>query len=204
MATVLLDDLAQRIKKQEAQLQALRRDLETRQRQLAALTQRKKHLLTQLEQIDAQIAGIATGTQPVETSQPKTAQARTGRIVAIGKHAGTGITAKQTEGKASSKGTPPKAKAMKGAKAGRPSLPGLIVTILREAGRPLTVMQLAEGAKRRGFRSSSGDFPRMLAVRARELKRKGILQGAVGQPGFVLAQATGGKIQTKRRTAHTP
>jgi hypothetical protein len=199
MATVLLDDLAQRINKQEAQLQALRRELETRQRQLANLTQRKEHLLTQLQQIDAQIAGIATGTQPIRTSQPKTARAKTGRIVVIGKHAGNGVTAKQTAGKASSKGTPLKAQAMKGAKAGRPSLPGLIVTILREAGRPLTVKQLAEGAKRRGFRSSSSDFPRMLAVRARELKRKGILQGAVGQPGFVLAQPTSGKS-----TTHTP
>jgi hypothetical protein len=47
--------------------------------------------------------------------------------------------------------------------------------------------------KRRGFKSKSRNFPKMLAVRTRELKLKGILRAAVGQPGFVLAQSTGDK-----------
>jgi hypothetical protein len=49
------------------------------------------------------------------------------------------------------------------------------------------VKELAQEAKRRGFKSSSHDFPRMLAVRARELKQDRILKAAVGQPGFALA-----------------
>ncbi len=188
MATMLLDDLAQRLSQQEAQLQALRRELEMRQRQLADLTQRKEHLLTQLQQIDAQIASVATGTQPVGASQPKTTPAKPSRIAMNGKHAGNGVAARQMKGKVPTKGIPSKVKAKRSVQAGRPTLPALIVTLLQEAGGPLTVKQLAEGAKRQGFRSSSGDFPRMLAVRARELKRKGILKGAVGQPGFVLAK----------------
>src|SRR5260370_28279166 len=100
MATMLLDDLAQRLSQQEAQLQALRRELEMRQRQLADLTQRKEHLLTQLQQIDAQIASVATGTQPVGASQPKTTPAKPGRIAMNGKHAGNGVAAKQMKGKA--------------------------------------------------------------------------------------------------------
>src|SRR5262249_51039320 len=59
-------------------------------------------------------------------------------------------------------------------------------------GRPLTVKELAQEAKRRGFKSSSHDFPRMLAVRAREMKLDGVLKRAVGQPGFVLAQPSQG------------
>src|SRR5262249_20180732 len=38
------------------------------------------------------------------------------------------------------------------------------------------------------FKSKSHDFPRMLAVRVRELKEDGILKAAPGQPGVVLGQ----------------
>src|SRR5689334_1710010 len=68
----------------------------------------------------------------------------------------------------------------------------LIVTLLREARRPLTVKELSQEMKRRGFQSQSSNFSKMLANRARELKRKGVLRGAVGQPGYVLAQPTSG------------
>ena len=54
--------------------------------------------------------------------------------------------------------------------------------------------ELGQEMKRRGFQSQSSNFPKMLAVRTRELKLKGILRGAVGQPGFVLAQPTSGKM----------
>src|SRR5207302_11230012 len=84
MAIVLLDDLAQRISQQEGQLQALRRDLETRQRQLSGLTQRKQQLLAQLQQIDTQIAAVATGTQPVRTSPPRSVTAKPDRAALIG------------------------------------------------------------------------------------------------------------------------
>jgi uncharacterized protein YhaN len=196
MTAVLLDDLAQRISQQEAQLQALRRELETRQGQLAKLTQRKEQLLTQLQQIDAEIAAIATGAQAVKTSRAKPGMAKPARTVVIGgQPAGNGAAAQQAEGKPQSRGTPRDGNGRRDGRAGQPSLPELIVILLREAGRPLTVKELGQEIKRRGFRSQSSNFPKMLAVRVRELKRKGVLRGAVGQSGFVLAQPTNGKMQ---------
>jgi hypothetical protein len=47
---------------------------------------------------------------------------------------------------------------------------------------------MCQELKRRGYQSQSRNFPKLLAVRARELKKKGILRAAVGQPGFVPAQ----------------
>src|SRR4029077_4378473 len=95
MATVLLDDLAQRINQQEAQIQALRRELETRQRQFSGLTQRKQQLLAQLQQIDTQIAAVATGTQPVRPSPPRSVSAKPDRAVLIGGQAGNGAAARE-------------------------------------------------------------------------------------------------------------
>src|SRR5437899_7337777 len=64
MATALLEDLAQRISQQETELEALRRELETRRRQLANLTERKQVLLSQLRQIDEEIGTLAGGSKP--------------------------------------------------------------------------------------------------------------------------------------------
>jgi TolA-binding protein len=83
MTTVLLDDLAQRISQQEAQLQALRRDLETRQQQLAQLAQRKEQLLTQLEQVDAEIAGIGGDAPAAKSSRAKPAATKPARTIVI-------------------------------------------------------------------------------------------------------------------------
>jgi hypothetical protein len=178
MPTLLLDDLAARISQQEAQLQTLRRELDTRQRQLADLNEQKQGLLAKLQQIDNQIAGITGGSQSVKTSQPKTAPTKPSRIAVI---------------KAPSNGASHKAKAKQTAKGRQPSLPGLIITMLREAGRPLTVKELATEAKRRGFRSKSARFAKMVETRAYDLKRKGILKRAEGQPGFLLAKGAASK-----------
>src|SRR5438445_13325581 len=75
MATALLEDLAQRISQQESELQALRRELETRRRQLATLTQRKQELLSQLRQIDEEIGTLAGGSKP---SKLREARSRNG------------------------------------------------------------------------------------------------------------------------------
>jgi hypothetical protein len=202
MTAVLLDDLAQRISQQEAQLQALRRELETRQLQLAELTQRKEQLLTQLQQIDAEIAAIATGAPAVKSSRAKLAATKPARTVVIGgQPAGNGAAAQQVEGEPRSRGTA-RDKGRRNGRAGQPTLPDLIVTLLREAGRPLTVKELGQEIQRRGFQSQSSNFSKMIAVRARELKQKGILRGAVGQPGFVLAQPSNGKMQKEAQPAH--
>jgi hypothetical protein len=203
MTAVLLDDLAQRISQQEAQLQALRRELETRQQQLAELSQRKEQLLTQLQQVDAEIAGIATGAQAVKSSKAKLGATKPARTVVIGgQPAGNGAAARQAAGESRSRGTRRDGKGRRNGRAGQPTLTGLIVTLLREAGRPLTVKELCQEIKRRGFQSQSSNFPKMLAVRARELKQKDILRGAIGQPGFVLVQPASGKRQKEAQPVH--
>jgi hypothetical protein len=203
MTAMLLDDLAQRINQQETQLQALRRDLETRQQQLAELSQRKEQLLTQLEQVDAEIAGIASGAPAVKSSRARLGATKPARTVVIGgQAAGNGAVAQQAKGEPRARGTRGAGQGRRNGRAGQPTLANLIVTLLREAGRPLTVKELGQEMKRRGFQSQSSNFPKMLAVRTRELKLKGILRGAVGQPGFVLAQPTNGKMPKETQPVH--
>jgi len=187
MATMPLDSLAQHISRQETQLKALRRELETRQRQLADLTQRKEQLLTQLRLIDAQITAAATGKQPSATRVPRSVLTKPSRAGVIAGQAGNGAATEGTSGKAIANGTTLPAKGTPTAGAGQPSLPSLILTMIREARQPLTVPQLAEEAKRRGFRSSSAHFPKLVETRVYDLKRKGLLRRAVGQSGFTLA-----------------
>jgi hypothetical protein len=78
-------------------------------------------------------------------------------------------------------------------RADQPTLTQLIVTLVGEAGRPLTVKEMGQELKRQGYQSQSRNVPKMLGVRAGELKKKGILRAAVGQPGFVLAQPSTSK-----------
>src|SRR5262249_23713807 len=66
------------------------------------------------------------------------------------------------------------------------SLADLIVVILREAGRPRTVRELAAEARRRGFHSASRDFRKQVQNRVYDLKIKRVIAPASGQPGYVL------------------
>ena len=193
MATMNLDSLAQHISRQETQLKDLRRELETRQRQLAELTQRKEQLLTQLHLIDAQITAAATGKQPSATRLPRSVPTKPGRAGVVAGQAGNGAATEGTSGKAIANGRTLPAKGTPTTGAGQPSLPSLILTMIREARQPLTVPQLAEEAKRRGIRSSSAHFPKLVETRVYELKRKGLLRRAIGQSGFTLAPGKVGK-----------
>jgi hypothetical protein len=76
--------------------------------------------------------------------------------------------------------------------------------MIQAAGQPLTVRQLAEEAKRRGFRSTSGNFAKMVETRTYDLLRKGILQRASGQLGFVLAKSQNGKAKRMTAVASKP
>jgi hypothetical protein len=76
----------------------------------------------------------------------------------------------------------------------QPALPVLIVSILREAGRSLTVTQVAEEAKRRGFQSSSGNFATVVQARVQDLRKGGIVQRATDGPGYTLNQTAKGRL----------
>jgi hypothetical protein len=161
MPTLSLNTIQQRIAKQNSELQALRRELETRQNRLRSLAQRKGELQARLRQIEAEMASVAAGTRRPQGAAPK-------------------------------KPTP---KPPAAAKSSPPSLNSLLVSALRSAGRPLTAKQLVGEVKRRGFKSESADFTKMVGSRLWDLKNQGIIRRAAGQPGYCPAPAAGGSAQ---------
>jgi hypothetical protein len=68
-----LRDLAQRISRQQAELEKLRQEYKARQTQMHELTRRKEQLQAQLQQVDAELRDLDEGRVPV----PKTAPAAT-------------------------------------------------------------------------------------------------------------------------------
>ena len=165
MPTLSLDAIQQRIAQRDAELQALRRDLEARRSRLQSLTQRKEELQAKLRQIEAEITAIAAGTKPTRTAAPKTAPKNPTSIPSM---------------------TP---------KSEPPSLNSLLLAALRSAGRPLTATQLVSEVKRRGFKTESADFTKMIGSRLWDLKKQGIVRRADGQPGYSLAPGANGSVQ---------
>ena len=170
-----LQELARSINQKESELQALRRELETRRNQLADLTRRKDQLLGQLEQVEAQIVALNGGV-PTKGKTAKAKAARRRPPVSVADEP-------------SSSQFP----ARKG------SLAELLVTILGQAPEPMTVPQLAREAKRRGFRSSSKIFAKVVEARTYDLQRRGILRHPEGRPGFVLVDSAAGNAAAARR-----
>lgn len=74
MPSVSLETLQHQITQHERELQTLRRELESRQSQLGELTRRKEELLSQLQQVEAEIAAFnaaaAAPTQPPMPAAP--------------------------------------------------------------------------------------------------------------------------------------
>jgi hypothetical protein len=81
----------------------------------------------------------------------------------------------------------------------QPRLGELIVTMLREADRPLTGRQLLEEAQRRGYQSSSRDPLKAVENRLQDLKNQGIVRRASGQYGFLLASVANGAQKPKSK-----
>ena len=74
MPAISLQDLQQQISQRELELQTLRQELETRQNQLGTLTSRKEELLTQLRQVEAEIAALAASPPPRKAAPPTPAK----------------------------------------------------------------------------------------------------------------------------------
>jgi hypothetical protein len=81
---------------------------------------------------------------------------------------------------------------------GQPSLADLIVAMIREAGRPLTVKQMTDEARRRGFQSSSANFAKVVESRTHALKNRGVLRRSAAQPGYVLVDSSDGRAQRRK------
>jgi hypothetical protein len=164
MPTLSLDAIQQRIAERDAELHALRRELEARRSRLQALNQRKEELQAKLQQIEAEMAAVAAGAKRPHAPSPT-------------------ATPKKPTSKPSGAGTP-----------SQPSLPSLLVSVIRSAGRPLTAKHLVQEVKRRGFKSSSAHFTKMVEARLWDLKKQGVVQRAPDQPGYVLAASSNGPV----------
>jgi hypothetical protein len=79
----------------------------------------------------------------------------------------------------------------------QPRLVDLIVTTLRESSKPLTARQLSEETQRRGFRPSGKNPIKSVKARLQDLKHKGIVRRASGQPGYVLTPSANGAKKEK-------
>ena len=156
MPSLSLDAIEQRIAQRDAELQRLRRDVEARRSRLQALTRRKEALQAKLREIETEMAAVAGGTKRPQTAAPKAAP-------------------KKPTPKPSTTG-----------KSSQPSLPALLVSVMRSAGRPLTAKHLVQEVKRRGFKSSSANFTKMVEARLWDLKKQGVVQRAADQPGYTL------------------
>jgi hypothetical protein len=157
MPTLSLDAIQQRIAQRDAELQSLRRELEARRSRLQALTQRKEELQAKLQKIEAEMAMVTVGAKRPQLGAPKAA---TKKPLPTPSAAG---------------------------KRDQPSLPSLLVSVLRKAGRPLTAKHLVQAAKRRGIKSKSANFTQVVEARLGELKKRGVIHRAPDQPGYILA-----------------
>jgi len=83
---------------------------------------------------------------------------------------------------------------------GQPLLGELIVTLLREASGAMTARQLSEEVQRRGLQPRSSNPLKAVEARLQDLKNKGLVRRASGQPGYVLAPSANGASKKKDQT----
>src|ERR1700736_858826 len=103
--TAPLEDLAQRIEQQKAELERLRQEYQARQGQLADLKRRKEELQAQLRQVEADIQVVAQGgaekpvaasAKPVSAETKSTAPAKLADfVVLLLREAGQAMNTKQ-------------------------------------------------------------------------------------------------------------
>jgi len=159
-STISLRDLAQRIDQQQAELAKLRQEYEARQAQLQELLRLKEDLQIQLRQVEAEIQGIAPGSKPPES--------------------------KPTVGGTAAKPAPTKPETKL---SGSVTLLQLLVQIVAQAGRPITIKKLAAEVVRRKYPTSSQNLPALIGERVKYLVKKGRLRRAPNRQGVLLAQA---------------
>ena len=160
MSDLSLKDLHQRIAKQDAELQRLRQELESRQSQFATLNKRRQVLQAELLQVEKELAAVAAGKKasplPSKAVPKKKSAAK------------TPVALKETAAL---------------------SLPALLVVLIREAGRPLSLHDLVAQVKKRGFQSTSTNFAKMLKTRVYDLLKKGLIVRAPDQSGFIISKS---------------
>lgn len=182
MATIAsLAELEQRIAKQQAELEKLQREREIRRMSLTDLTSRKKELLAQLKNLDSEILAV-TGGKPTSSAAAHR-PAKTAMPVTSPKANVSSASTKSSAG---------------------PKLADVLLDILRQAGRPLPVKELAEALVERRFETRSQNIPGLVQTRVQELVAAGVMRRVEGQ-GYVIGKASHGKpVQSSKAVAPKP
>jgi hypothetical protein len=167
-----MDNLAERIARQQAELESLRKELESRQARVAKLNEKKDALEQRLRQLDADIEAVSQGKKPLR--RPGKVPRTSSSVIA-----------------SPAKPVPPK-KAPSSADTKPPKrMADLLVDIVSETKGPVTAKPLAAELQKRGFFTASPNLPRVVKARLNDLVREGILRRADGQAGVVLGKVKG-------------
>ena len=173
-----LHEIAQRINHHERELADLRKEYEARQTQLTALARRKEELEAQLQQLDAEIVSIdqATVTKASSTPSPKstsvstpTSKSATPKKPASG--AGTSNGAAKANGKVSGE---------------RVSLPKLLVNIVAQAKKPVSIKDLVAGVISHKYPTKATNLHGMVENRVSDLVKTKALKRVANQSGVVV------------------
>ena len=86
-------------------------------------------------------------------------------------------------------------------KAGQPTLAQLISAVLREAGKPMSVLQLTQAVKRKGFKTTSKNPYKLVGKTVYTMAAKGRLRRAPDQSGFMAPTSGNGKAVLQAKSA---
>jgi len=73
-----------------------------------------------------------------------------------------------------------------------------LIALIQEAGKPLTVKELAEEVRRRKYPTKSKNISDLVQTRVYDMLKKGELTRASGQPGFVVGSVNGQQTKVAR------
>jgi hypothetical protein len=141
-------------------------------RQIAEHTTRLEQLRQQYEARQTQLAELARRQQELQAQL----QQVDADIQAV------------TEGRAPGASATPAPASPSAPATGHPTLAALILEVVQGTSQPVTVKQLTQEVRRRGFPTRSGDIGRLIAKRVAELVDKGLLRRNPGQTGVVPVQ----------------
>ncbi len=130
---------------------------------LADLARRQDELQAQLRAVDAEIQAVGSDTTPGRAPTPPPPAAT------------------------------PAPSAAQARAAGVPTLARFLLDLVRAAGRPMTVKELAEVVVQKKYPTTSRNIPGLVKNTVSELVTKGVLRRAEGQPGVTLPRPQAGK-----------
>lgn len=157
------------------------------------IAQRERELKALRQELESRRDRVTTLMRRKEELQNQLQQVE-GEISALS--AGASASAEQRKAAA-----PPAPQPKAASQEARPKLGDLILVMLRESGKPMTARQLSEEAQRRGIPLAANAPIKSIEARVQEMKKKGTVLRAAGQPGYILATSTRTAKTAKPKTS---